>query len=85
LPVPEIESIKIIRTPGHTPEHVCYVYQDFLFAGDLICTEDNSFSLLPDKYVFNKLQNIDSIKSLRVNNINWVCPAHGEPIRSSKN
>lgn len=31
----KIEDIQVIPTPGHTPGHVCILYKDILFAGDL--------------------------------------------------
>lgn len=34
--IPEFPEIKIIRTPGHTKDSVCYLYKNILFSGDTI-------------------------------------------------
>ncbi|MEK6823747.1 MAG: MBL fold metallo-hydrolase [Nanoarchaeota archaeon] len=32
--IKELPEIKIIETPGHTPESKCFLYQNILFSGD---------------------------------------------------
>jgi glyoxylase-like metal-dependent hydrolase (beta-lactamase superfamily II) len=80
LPDNQIGEIKIIRTPGHTPGHVCYVYKEYLFAGDLFNTREGQITLMDDKYTYDKSQSINSIKLLDVKNIKYLCPAHGNVI-----
>ena len=35
-----IGDIKIINTPGHTVGHVCLLYKDIMFVGDLFRTKN---------------------------------------------
>ncbi|MFA7301206.1 MAG: MBL fold metallo-hydrolase [Candidatus Shapirobacteria bacterium] len=74
------ETIKIIKTPGHTPGSVCFYAQDsgLLFTGDTIFANgvgetDHQYSSKP-----NLDKSIKKIFSLK-NNIT-VLPGHGEEI-----
>ena len=75
-----INDLEIIQTPGHTPGHVCLLYKDVLFAGDLVRNSKGQLkpiSLMTwDKTALN-----ESINKISEYSFNWVCPAHGEPIK----
>jgi glyoxylase-like metal-dependent hydrolase (beta-lactamase superfamily II) len=79
-----IDDIKIIKTPGHTPGHVCYKYKNYLFVGDLINTRNNQVNLMDLKYTFDSQQSIVSIKNLDLQGIDFICPAHGDVIDVNK-
>ncbi len=76
----EVEGIKIIPTPGHTPGHICLLYQDVLFAGDLVMRFPNK--LIRSHPVMTWNQNIlhDSIREVDHLPFRWICPAHGDPL-----
>lgn len=79
-----INGIKIIKTPGHTPGHVCFLYKDILFAGDLIATKNGKVIASPKIMTWNSELLNESISEIRKLDFNWICPAHGTPIKRNK-
>lgn len=75
----QIDDIEIIKTPGHTPGHVCVLYKDILFAGDLVKNKNGQLRPYPNMN-WDEALLMNSIKSISGIPFNWVCPAHGEPI-----
>lgn len=75
----KIGDIQIVPTPGHTPGHVCILYKDVLFAGDLVKCKKEKIEPYPnmncDKELLKK-----SIKGISPISFKWVCPAHGIPV-----
>lgn len=78
---PEIDNIEVIKTPGHTPGHVSFLYKDVLFAGDLVGNSNGHLKPLPSMGTWD--QNIlrESINKMNTYPFKWVCPAHGEPLK----
>lgn len=76
----KLNEITVIPTPGHTPGHVCLLFEDILFAGDLV--ENKSGTIIPYPSFWNwdttLLQN--SMKDISGYAFKWICPAHGDPI-----
>ena len=76
----KISDIEVIAAPGHTPGHVCLLYRDVLFIGDLFRTSNGkvapmrSFMNWDDSILKQSLTKVDNY------DFNWICPAHGEPI-----
>jgi glyoxylase-like metal-dependent hydrolase (beta-lactamase superfamily II) len=82
-PYPEdqkIGGIEIIPTPGHTPGHVCLLYKNILFAGDLVRTSKGRLSPMASFMNWNTSMSKESIKKVADYNFEWICPAHGEPV-----
>lgn len=77
----KIAQVEIISTPGHTKGHVCLLYEDVLFAGDLVENKKGQLSAYPSFWNWNTAVLKDSIKKLNNYNFNWVCPAHGKPVK----
>lgn len=75
----KIGDIEIIETPGHTPGHVCVLYKDALFAGDLVDNRKGKLRPYPNMNWDEGLL-LKSIKSISNISFKWVCPAHGKPI-----
>ncbi|AKA70554.1 MBL fold metallo-hydrolase [Clostridium scatologenes] len=75
----QIDGIEIIKTPGHTPGHVCVLYKDILFAGDLVKNKNGQLRPYPNMN-WDEALLMNSIKGISGIRFNWVCPAHGEPI-----
>lgn len=83
LPDGMIGDIQIIKTPGHTSGHSCFRYQNVLFAGDLVNGGNNA--VLPAYAIFtpDKSAAFASSRSLNMSGVDWICPAHGEPVEAS--
>lgn len=77
----EIENIEIIPTPGHTPGHVCLLYEDVLLAGDLLRNSKGQLKPLASFMNDDETALRKSIDKIDQFSFKWVCPAHGEPIK----
>lgn len=75
----KIGDIQIIPTPGHTPGHVCILYKDVLFAGDLVKCQKEKIEPYPNMN-WDEVILKNSIKSIAHIPFKWVCPAHGIPV-----
>lgn len=76
-----VGDVEVISTPGHTPGHVCLLYKDVLFAGDLLRTSKEQISPMASFMNWNTTMSKDSIKKVADYNFEWICPAHGEPVK----
>lgn len=82
-PYPEngiINNLKIIPSPGHTPGHVCILFEDVLFAGDLIRTSSDKIKPMMSIMNWNESLIGESIAKIDELSFKWICPAHGVPI-----
>lgn len=79
-PVNELEGLKIIPTPGHTPGHVSLLYKDVLFAGDLVFCLNRKISLSPAVMTWDTTLEKESVRQAAALPFRWVCPAHGSPL-----
>jgi glyoxylase-like metal-dependent hydrolase (beta-lactamase superfamily II) len=77
----KIEDIEIIPTPGHTPGHVCLLYNNVLFVGDLFRTSKGKLSPMKSFMNWNDSILKESIRKIDNFDFEWICPAHGEPIK----
>lgn len=83
-PYPEhgmIGNIEVINTPGHTVGHVCLLYKDIMFVGDLFRTKDGEIVKGPSFANWNNSIIKESIIKIDQYDFEWICPAHGEPIK----
>ena len=76
-----IGDIKVIHTPGHTVGHVCLLYKDIMFVGDLFRTKNGEISTGPSFANWNNSILKESIVKIDEYDFKWICPAHGEPIK----
>ncbi|MCL1975348.1 MAG: MBL fold metallo-hydrolase [Firmicutes bacterium] len=83
LPQFALADIQIFSTPGHTPGHTCFLFEDVLFVGDLLNSNkgvlNKSYPLMT--WDMKKVNN--SIQAMNKLHFSWVCPAHGEPVHIS--
>jgi glyoxylase-like metal-dependent hydrolase (beta-lactamase superfamily II) len=75
----KVEQITVIPTPGHTPGHVCLLYKDVLFIGDLLNNRSGSFALMPPFMTWNRALARQSAGIIESHPFKWICPAHGTP------
>ena len=83
-PYPEdgnIGDIQVINTPGHTMGHVCLLYKDILFVGDLFRTKNGEIIHGPSFANWNSSILKESILKIEEYDFKWICPAHGEPVK----
>jgi glyoxylase-like metal-dependent hydrolase (beta-lactamase superfamily II) len=88
LPYPEelrIGNIEVIPTPGHTPGHVCLLYDEVLFVGDLFRTSKGKIVPMRSFMNWNESLLKESITKIGSYDFEWICPAHGEPIKRNEN
>ncbi|MDP2672912.1 MAG: MBL fold metallo-hydrolase, partial [Nanoarchaeota archaeon] len=72
--IKELSEMKIIETPGHTPESKCFLYQDILFSGDTIFHQGGvGRTDLPGG---NQEKLNQSLKKLKKINFKILCPGH---------
>jgi glyoxylase-like metal-dependent hydrolase (beta-lactamase superfamily II) len=76
-----INDIKIISTPGHTPGHVCLLYKDVFFVGDLFENKNGTLRPYPKSWNWNQSLMMKSIDKISKLSYKWICPAHGSPIK----
>lgn len=80
-PYPEYTgNIKIIDTPGHTPGHVCLLYKDILFIGDLFEMKNSEIKTLKSAMTWDSDLLKESIRKILDYDFKWICPSHSEPI-----
>ena len=75
----QIGNIKIIHTPGHTPGHVCMIFEDVLFAGDLVKNKNGNIVSYPNPWNWDSKKMMKSIRELDNLEYEWICMSHGTP------
>lgn len=78
-----IAGLRVIHTPGHTPGHVCLLYGEMLFAGDLVKNDKGRLIPYPAGWNWDNAMMQDSIRKMSGFPFRWVCPAHGRPVEIS--
>ncbi|MHB8063105.1 MAG: MBL fold metallo-hydrolase [Ruminiclostridium sp.] len=83
-PGQKIDDIEVIPTPGHTSGHLCFLYKDILFAGDLLENKNGNLIPYPKAWNWDNKIMLQSIKKISQIPFKLVCPSHGEPIKRGK-
>lgn len=78
-------GMQIISTPGHTPGHMCFLFEDILFAGDLVRIQNGKVMPYPSAWNWNSKDLMGSIGHISQYAFSWICPAHGRPIKADGN
>ncbi|MBQ3077210.1 MAG: MBL fold metallo-hydrolase [Clostridia bacterium] len=77
----EIAGIRIIPAYGHTYGHTCFLYDKTLFAGDLICTEQDEIWEMELKFIRDREQSWKAVEDVdQACDFDLLCPSHGEPL-----
>jgi len=70
-----VEGLRVIATPGHTSEHVCYLTADGdLFTGDTILGSGTTTIFPPDGHMGDYIRSLRRLRELAPRRIH---PAHG--------
>jgi len=72
-------DITVIHTPGHTPGHSCFIFEDFLFAGDLFRLPKLRLKPYKMRTNWNAKELERFIRGKIAMPFKWVCPAHFMP------
>lgn len=75
----QVGNIKIIHTPGHTPGHVCMLFEDVLFAGDLVKNKNGNIIPYPNLWNWDSEKMMKFVNELENLKYNWICMSHGSP------
>jgi len=73
-PVVETGPMKVVPTPGHAEDHVCFVMDAVGFTGDLILGEGSTF-VPPDGGSLTAY--LDSLQRITELDLELLCPGHG--------
>ena len=73
------KNIKVIHTPGHMGNHVCFQYDEILFSGDHVM--DWATSMVSPPYG-DITQFMNSCKKLENTKFKLFLPGHGDPVRN---
>lgn len=76
----KICGVEVVETPGHTPGHICLIYKDVLFTGDLVEERDHLCVPFSVKWNWDTHILFQSIRKMSPYKFKWVCVAHGEPL-----
>ncbi|WP_040288247.1 MBL fold metallo-hydrolase [Alicyclobacillus hesperidum] len=76
-----IGDLEVIPAPGHTPGHICLRTGDVLLAGDLVTSRGGKLKKSPGILTWDKSALKRSLAAVGRLPFDWVCPAHGEPVR----
>ena len=80
-PGQKVGGIEVIPTPGHTPGHVSFLLGDTLFSGDLVMSSKGALNPAPGFLTWDKAALKRSLNEVKNFSFDWVCTAHGEPVR----
>lgn len=80
-PGQKIGEIEVIPTPGHTPGHVSFLSGGTLLSGDLVTSSKGKLRPAPAIITWDKAALKRSLNEVGHFSFDWVCPAHGEPVR----
>ncbi len=74
-----IGGFTIIHTPGHTPGHICLLWNEYLFTGDLFQANAGAFSETPHVFTADVPTSRMSIRAITQFDFQVVCSAHHAP------
>lgn len=66
-------NLRVVHTPGHTPDHICFLGEDVLFTGDHIM--GGSTVIIEDAAAY-----MASLERVRALGPDRLCPGHGPEI-----
>lgn len=69
-----VGPFEVVPTPGHSPDHVCFMLGRVCFCGDLVLGEGSSF-VPPDGGSLAAY--LDSLRRIRAREPELLCPGHG--------
>jgi len=80
----DFKGVEVIKSSGHTPGHVIFLYDKILLSGDLFRIKKNSIELVSPSMTWNMEELKKSIRMLKNIDFDWIFPSHGYPIKNNK-
>lgn len=74
-------NIDVFHTPGHTPGHSMFRYQNMMFSGDLFREKNGRVSGMPEAMNWDNEAARRSIVLLLALAFELACPGHGNPVQ----
>lgn len=74
-----IGAFTVIHTPGHTPGHICLLWQDVLFSGDLLLPGPSVFRETPHAFTADVPASRASIRKIAGLEFQAILAAHHTP------
>jgi glyoxylase-like metal-dependent hydrolase (beta-lactamase superfamily II) len=78
----DLEAVRVISAPGHTPGHVILQYENVIFAGDLLRTLKGAPAPMANFMNGDSAMAAKSIGILKTLDFDWLLPSHGDPLRT---
>jgi glyoxylase-like metal-dependent hydrolase (beta-lactamase superfamily II) len=72
----EVGPFRVVPTPGHAADHVCFVWSDVCFCGDLILGVGSSI-VPPAAYGGSLADYLTSLDRIAELDVDLLCPGHG--------
>jgi len=69
----KIKDIKVIKTPGHAQDSLCFLYKDILFSGDTLFHDGIGRTDLQDGEPEKMLDSLEKLKKIKYK---ILCPGH---------
>ncbi|NUP74249.1 MAG: MBL fold metallo-hydrolase [Sinomonas sp.] len=70
-------GVRAVPTPGHTPGHTAFTFEEVVFAGDAVLGTDGGFRQMPGFLTNDREQALASEKLIAGLGARWFCPGHG--------
>lgn len=74
-----VGAFQILDTPGHTAGHVCILYRQVLFGGDLFSISEGTLKGANPEWTEDMALATRSLELLRPCKFTMLCPGHGMP------
>jgi len=74
-----------LKTPGHTPGHHAFRYEDVLFAGDAARCRDGQLVAMPALLDDDRRKSAASLARLAALDVEWYCCGHSDPVHRFTN
>ncbi len=80
VPEGRVAGITVLAAPGHTPGHVCLLFEEVLLVGDLVENRGGRLKPLGALMTWDAAILRESIRRIARLPHAWICPAHGSPV-----
>lgn len=70
-----------LHTPGHTPGHHSFRYDNVLFVGDTATADSHGLKPMQPFIMSDPMQGLADLARLQAIRAEWVCCGHSDPVR----